>query len=355
MTGAHHKELALSIKAATPNEAQLAAIRAFTLDDIPADQLYARKFVMAHNAIDRDKECFSEQVLNDFARTLPGKGLYIKHPTSWQGDGGPAEGRFYAAELVRMSHAEARALLREPGLTWPPDALDAVLLMGHAYTVRTTDNASMLAKVDGGVVGDVSIGFSAKSPERVHDAAGNELNVWRWNSPAEALEGSLVWLGAQPGARAVKSASTKENDMNLEEQLRAEQAKTAEQATRLKALEGDSSIIAAIKKAFGDNAALITDTPDVAADLVTAGKAFRDTLIDSIVAAERHLGLLTDDEKAVAAAKALHAAEPITRLQALSKHYESRLPTGSKLQGGDPANANKSTGKLPDALSSPAI
>jgi hypothetical protein len=348
------KHLALSIKAATLEAAQLAAISAYTLEEMPAERLYARKFVMAHNAIDRDKECFSEQVLADFARTLPGKGLYIKHPTSWEGDGGPAEGRFYAAELVRMSHAEARTMLREPSLTWPPDALDAVVLIGHAYTVRTADNESLLAKVDGGVAGDISIGFNAKSPERIRDAAGIELNVWRWNSPAEALEGSLVWLGAQPGARAVKSA-TKEHDMELEEQLRAEQAKTAAQETRIKALEGDGNLVAAIRKAFGDNAALVIDTPAVAADLITAGKSFRDGLVDDIVAAERQLGVLGDDAAAVEAAKATHAALSVDRLQALAKHYAARVPTGSKVTGGDPTKQNQGAGKLPDALNSPLI
>lgn len=355
MSGAHQKQLALSIKAATPDEAQLTAIRAFTLDDIPAELLYARKFVMAHNGIDRDKECFSEQVLADFARTLPGKGLYIKHPTSWQGDGGPAEGRFYAAELVRMSHAEARERLREPALSFPPDALDAVLLIGHAYTVRTADNASMLAKVDGGVVGDVSIGFSAKSPERVRDAAGNELNVFRWNSPGEALEGSLVWLGAQPGARAIKSAhSDRETPMTLEEQLQAEKAKNAELSAQIEALKAAAGTVNSIKAAFGDNA-VVLDTPALAADLIVAGKTFRDNLVADIVAAERQLGLLGDDAGAVDAAKALYAAESIARLQTLAKHYETRLPAGSKLQPGDPSTANKGATKLPDALNSPAI
>ncbi|MEO7200377.1 MAG: hypothetical protein ABIY56_09205, partial [Dokdonella sp.] len=204
---AQQKSLALHVKeAVAADDATLAAIRAFTLRDFAADELQIREYVLAHNCIDRDNEIFDEAVLDDFARALPGKGVYIKHPTSWQGDGGPAEGRVYAATTQTMSLDEARTMLREPNLQLPPDRTAAKLLLASAFFAKTPDNTSLLIKQDAGIAGDVSVGFTATGPVSVTDAQGNELTAKRWMAPANALEMSLVWLGAQQGARAVKSA-----------------------------------------------------------------------------------------------------------------------------------------------------
>lgn len=358
MTDAHHKQLALRVKSSgAPDEAQLAAIRQFTLADMPAEKLYVRTFVLAHNAIDRDNECFGEAILTDFARTLPGKGLFIKHPTSWQGDGGPGEGRFFDAQLVRMPFDQARKELQQPNLQFPPDAADAVLLMASAYLVKTSDNGALLDKIDGGVAGDVSIGFTAKGgPERLIDAAGRELNSYRWNGPGEALEGSLVWLGAQPGARAVKAAPTSapETSMDLQKLFDDATAKNLKLTADLEVASKAAADLTAIKAALGDDAVLL-DTPAALVDVISAGKAYKTALINDVVKAERLLGLCGDDDASIKAATDAHAAQPITRIAALAKHYEARVPTGSKLAGGDPNHNPGPPAKLPAALDTPAL
>lgn len=322
------KTLALHIKSAgDPSAEQLAAIRRYTLADMGADKLYVRTFVVAHNGVDRDNECFSDGILSDFARTLPGKGLHIKHPTGWDGDTGPARGRWFGAQVQRMSHDEARTLLREPSLKFPPGATDAVLLLGDAYLVRTASNADMLEEIDGGVVGDVSIGFNGKSPERVSDENGIELNVWRWNGPGEALEASLVWLGAQPGARAVKAANrpSGDDDMNLQEQLDAANTKAAGLQNELTAAKASHDLVLGLRKALGDHAHLI-DKPELLAASVKAADAYRDELIDEIVAGERKAGYCGDGEEEISAAKAIYAGDTIDRLEARAKHYRGKVP-----------------------------
>jgi hypothetical protein len=322
-----------------PEAAQLAAIRRYTLDDIPAEQLVVREYALAHNAIDRDNECFDEPFLAQLAATLQGKGVYITHPTGWSSDGGPAEGRVFETRVERMTLEAARTLLREPQLTLPPDRTDAEVMFATAYYVRTDENGAFLAKHAAGIVGDVSVGFTAKNPPvRVLDAAGIELNVWRWKAPGEALEMSLVWLGAQPGARAVKSARNEANDMDPNDKT-----PTADQQ-RIKTLEGEVTKAAttvakhdALKAALGDANAVLLDNPAELVALVTAGKAHRDGLVDALIANDRTKGALGDDEAAVSAARTEYAAMPIGALQRLAKHATpAAAPAAPATASGDP-------------------
>lgn len=357
---ARHKQLTLHVrKSAAPDEAQLAKIRAFTLSDIPADELYVRTFVLAHNAIDRDKECFGDALLMDFVRTLPGKGLFIRHPMGWDGDTGPGEGRWFEAELVRMSHAEARTLLRQPALQFPPDHTEAVLLMASAYMVRGEDNRDLLRKVDAGIVSDVSISFTAKDMERLKDDAGRELAAWRYLGPGEALEGSLVWLGAQPGARAIKNANTKPHQEKtvdpeeLKKQLDIAEGKAASASERAEANQKAADALTNLKTALGDRAALLDDPAALKAAII-AGDDYRKSLIDDVVAAERRMGMVADTPEAKAAAEQLHAGESVERLKALAEHY-GKSAKAPGLSGGDPNPTRPSGQKAGGALGNPLI
>ena len=131
MANIRHKSLrpvlAKSAGNGEPDEEALKQVNQFTLADLSGEQIYVRTMYLAHNAIDRDGDVFESQLLGDFARTLPGKGLFYKHPNSYDGDSGPGEGRFFAAKTVEMSLDEARAALREPDLTWPPGVTKAVV------------------------------------------------------------------------------------------------------------------------------------------------------------------------------------------------------------------------------------
>lgn len=348
-----HKTLAVSIKSAgEPSAEQLAAIRKYTLAELPAEKLYVRTFALAHNAIDRDNEAFDESVLADFARTLPGKGLFIKHPTGWDGDTGPGKGRWFGAKLERMGLDEAREMIRAPDLQWPPGTQTAVLLMADAYLPRTAGNADLLDEIDAGVVSDVSIGFTHGKSEPITDGEGRELNSRRLLAPREALEGSFVWLGAQPGARAIKATNrnpdreetTVEVTKEQYEAAKSAQATAEEKAANLQrdldAAKPAAEQLKGLRTALGEAAHLV-DKPEQLGEAVKAAHAHRAALVDEIVAAERALGLCGDDDEAVEAAKAVYAGESITRLKTLSEHYGKRSPKGGRLPAGDPSAPRK--------------
>lgn len=342
MTERCAKSLQIRAKAASaPTPEQLTAINAHTLREMTAEQIVVREYILAHNAIDRDKECFAPVLLDDFARSLPGKGVFSEgHPSGWSGTGGPAEGKVFAATSERMSIDAAKIQLRDAKLVWPPDATEAVLLKASAYFVKTPANESFLLKTDAGIGCDVSIGFSASQPERLKDSNGIGLDVWRWNAPGEALELSHVWLGAQPGARATKSATRSENEMDPKDKSIADL--TAERDTHKAAADANAksaTSLAALKTALGPNAALL-DEPAALAKAVDDGRAHRKTLIDAIVTHDRHAKLCGDDEAAVKAHATMYDAMPTAHLAALHTLAEKRAGGGAAHTGVKPGDPN---------------
>lgn len=341
MSGARHKTLALRIKSAgVPSADQLSNIHNLTLAEFPADQLYVRTFALAHNAIDRDDEVFDESLLADFARTLPGKGLFIKHPSGWDGDSGPGKGRWFEAEVVRMGLDEARTLLRTPTLQWPPGVNTAAILMAGAYLVRTDSNKDLLTEIDAGIVSDVSIGFNAKNGGHILDEAGREMQSRRLTSPGEALEGSLVWLGAQPGARAIKAAKpTPENEVEIKELFDAEKAKNVTLQASLDAAQPSHAIVLKAREALGEHAHLL-DKPELLGETAKAAAAYRASLIDDVIAGERAAGLCGDSEEEVTTAKSFFAGSTIGALEQRAKAARERA--------GKAGNVTPSNPNLPD-------
>lgn len=325
------KSMHLRIKSAgAPSDQQLAAIRQYTLADMTADQLYVRSFVLGHNCVDRDGEAFDEGLLSNFANTLPGKGAYIKHPSSWEGQGDLAEGRWFGTSLQTMSLPDAKTFLREPALQLPPDRTMVTLLMGDAYFAKTTDNVSLLTKVDAGIVGDVSLGFCFDHAETIKDSSGLELQAQRLMGPGEAREASLVWLGAQPGARAVKSATrhstTEDNAMDLKQAT----DQLAAANDQVKSLAPVVNFHAALKTALGTENVKLLDDPTELAKAAVAGTKFKSTLIDSLIASERQKGVLGDSKEEVDEAKSSYASLSISHLQRLVAASEkSATPTAA--------------------------
>lgn len=330
--------------AGTPSDTQLAQIRAFCLNDMAADQLYTRSFVLAHNCIDRDSEVFDESLLGDFARTLPGKGIFIKHPNGWDGDTGPAEGKWYGAQLQTLSLDEARTMLKEPDLTLPPDRSTVTLLLADGYFAKTPDNTTLLTKMDAGIAGDVSIGFCATARVAIKDAQGRELQAQRITGPGEAFEGSLVWLGAQPGARAIKSATP----LNSQREAPAMDQKDFDtQITAAKgqitALEPHKQFRDSLKAALGKDHESLADDPATLAALALAGKSASAAMVDDLVAGDRQQGAVGDKPEEVAAAKAAYASLPFAQLKTLHTMAQKRAGGGvattrATAQDGDPNN-----------------
>lgn len=361
MSQLQHKTFALRQKAlATATDAQMAAINGYTLREFTADEVMVREYILAHNCIDRDKECFDEQLLADFARTLPGKGVFVRHPGGWDGDSGPGEGRIFDAATEETTLDAARTLLRQPDLTLPPDRQRVTLLRTWAYFARTTENEALLTKHDAGIVSDVSLGFTASERNRIKGPDGIELNAWRWVGPGEGLEQSLVWLGAQPGARAIKSATTTRNseESDMDQQQIQQKLTTVENelSTAKPKAAAHDSLKAALKNAGLEE---LADQPEQLVVLVGAGKSYCAELVDTIVKADRAEGTLGDDEKDVEAAKKEYAAMPLRALKTLAARAAKALEGGDQagVAGGDPnhqppAAGDKGAGDMPEGFGS---
>lgn len=331
--------------AATPEQMQ--AINAYTLREFTADEVMVREYVLAHNCIDRDKECFDEALLADFARTLPGKGIFIRHPGGWDGDSGPGEGLIFAASIEQVSLEKARELLRQPDLTLPPDRSMVSMLKTSGFFAKTPDNEAFLIKHDAGIVCQVSVGFTASERNRIKGPDGIELNAWRWVGPGEGLEQSLVWLGAQPGARAIKHAPRNSEEPTVDQN--EIQQKLTQTEGQLSTAKPKAAAYDALKGALGDNAAL-ADDPAQLVVLVDAGKAYRDDLVDTIVKADRTAGRLGDDEAAVTAAKKDYAAMPLRALKGLAERLDTSATTatGAVTPGNPNASKHNESAKADD-------
>lgn len=358
------KQLALACKAASngqPEASDLAAIAGYTIREFKAEELYVRTVALAHNGIDRDNEVFDERFLDTLAATLKGKGLFEIHPLSWEGDSGMPEGLWFDAYTEGMTFEEARKVLREPGLQFPPDRKDARILFGKFYLPAHSANEELRVKVDAGL-GFASIGFRAQKREPIRDAAGRELQAQRITGDGEALEASLVWLGAQPGARVIKSAQNRGEKVDptlkalvigLATALGLSADATPEQVTEsVKSLKASQNGVPdarigkfdSLKAALGTEATLLDDPARLASQLAD-GKAFRDSTVDALVAADRASGRIKGDTDAeVAVFKTAYAALPTAALKALHDAAVASGPSGSRLPPSDP----HATTKAPD-------
>ena len=182
------------IKAEAPD---LAAIRKYALRELTADEVFTGAMKLCHDRYDRTHERFTKAYLDRFAETLPGKSVMPGHDYS-----ALPLGRFYAASVV-------------------PDS------EGHHLKVSyyLPKDSPLVRQIELGVLRDVSIGFQAGRRncdlcEKAWDFSHEHMPGQQYDGKtctvtyceteahkAEAMEGSFVWLGAQPGAEAVAMAA----------------------------------------------------------------------------------------------------------------------------------------------------
>jgi hypothetical protein len=175
----------------------LAKINKYALRVLNADEIFVRKYLMAHNAVDRDNERFSEELLSDFAKTFPGKSFMISHDRSTLG-----KGLFFDALTEEMTPEQFTALTGEEARL--PDRKSTVkVVWAWVYMLKAQFNEEIIANIDAGIYRHASIGFRANDIAPVKGQYDQTL-YYEYQAPGEALEGSLVWLGAQPGATAQK-------------------------------------------------------------------------------------------------------------------------------------------------------
>ncbi|MEW6115655.1 MAG: hypothetical protein AB1553_01985 [Nitrospirota bacterium] len=367
--GLEHSKI-LAIKAIVGVEITpeiVAQVNAYTLEPHTADQLYVRKFLFAHNCVDRDRERFPEPLLDDFARTMPGKSFLIGHSRS-----GPGKGLFFAATCEQLTPERFEELTGEkPKL--PAGVTMVKVLWAWMYMLNNDFNKETILNINAGIYRHVSIGFGAADLIAVKGEF-NQVLYWEYVPPGEATEGSLVWLGAQPGATAQKGAESNENgfdrsdheegeeemkeflkmlsllfggkaftEENWLEQVKAamtESVKTATSVLETKVKE----LTAKVDELTGKNAELERDAKD--------GKAYRTHLCDEYARMKAALGDIETTPEAAAGVKTVATGWPIEFLQGeikvLTARMEKAFPDG-QLKPGE----KKPTGEAGDGNTGP--
>lgn len=193
----------------------LEKINVHSVKALTAEQVYCFSVLLCDNDIDRDNERFSDEALGVLAKLFVGRTGIFDHDCKSSGQ----TARIYDTEVV--SHPDRKTA----------DGREYKALMGHAYMVRTDDNKSLIAEIDGGIKKEVSVGCSVK--KRVcsvcgADASkggcahvkgryyGGKLCYVTLEEPVDAYEWSFVAVPAQRAAGVTKVYSERGDNGELE-------------------------------------------------------------------------------------------------------------------------------------------
>lgn len=304
----------------------LEAVNGFALSPLSAESIYSRKVLLAHNAVDRDRERFQETLLDDFASTIPGKSFLWAHNRR---DYTPY-GLWFKAETEEITREKFIELTGEvPRL---PEGVHMVKVLWAWFYVVKNGNDTLIENVEAGILRHFSIGFDAKDLVPVRGKF-DEVLFWEYLGPGEALEGSLVWLGAQNGATAQKAykdkllnenseqTGTKENTMkDFLKKLGTALGKTFSDSSDTAVTEIQTMITekgAEIDRLTKRNGELSAD-----AEL---GKKYKGRLTDEFTRLKGVLGEREDTPEASNSMKQYATGMPVEFLETEIKHLEKRV------------------------------
>ena len=194
------------------SEEDLEQINTLTRRALKAEEVYTFAVRLCDNEIDRDCERFDEDTLEQLGKLFVGVSGVFDH--QWSARGQAA--RIYRTQLVR-----------EAGLT--SDGRPYCWLKGWAYMMRTDENETLIAEIDGGIKREVSVGCAVE--QVVCSVCGQELDSCLHEKgetyegkvchgvlkgAKDAYEWSFVAVPAQRRAGVIKSAG---RGMEAEAQL----------------------------------------------------------------------------------------------------------------------------------------
>lgn len=302
-------------------------------ENIKKDDIIVYHPELAHNFVDRDNERFSKGVLEAFVRTMPGKSVLLGH--NW----GASEekdfvGRVFDAFLKEVSIDEMLKRVEnhpnqnlEEHLRFIAERDGSInLLVTPFYILK--DNKKLIRKIDAGIIKDISIGFRASDRIGVDEGEESSFDEYIDKGDSEGYELSFVFLGSQYGAQNRKTASKKKKDDNndlsqkqgdsMKVELKSidfsrtvtdenageawtdiDEKFTSEIEQRDETIKSQKTLI----DALGEDVTL-EQVEQLKKD-AASGAEYRKALIDSIVKSELALGILAEDEQAVADEKEL--------------------------------------------------
>lgn len=185
-------------------------INLFTRRPMSEEEIFTFSVILCDNDIDRDGECFSDNALAQLAEKFVGKtGISDHNPTASN-----QNARIFETELVTDD-----TRLTKYGVPYK-------YLKASAYMVRTTENATLIAEIDGGIKKEVSISCIAskkicsvcgcnKSAVRCQHVKsqkyGNKLCYTVLDDVTDAYEWSFVAIPAQVNAGVTKRFQSGDN------------------------------------------------------------------------------------------------------------------------------------------------
>lgn len=184
-------------------EEELKKLNVFTGKELTADKVFVFSIKLCDNEIDRDGERFSVECLRELAALFIGKTGITDH--NWSSDRQVA--RIFDSEVV-----EERNRRTETGEPY-------VYVKAKAYTLKTAANEEFIARIEGGINKEVSVGCAVS--ESICSICGNPLGGEKCshtkgeiyggkkccgilNGATDAYEWSFVAVPAQRSAGVVK-------------------------------------------------------------------------------------------------------------------------------------------------------
>lgn len=359
-----------------PTDAQLALINQFTRRPFTAEELYVGQLRLANNAIDRDNERFSEEVLTRFAATAIRKTMLFDHSRETQ-DG--AVGKFFDVTIEKLALQQANAETGED-LVLPANVTEAWFLCPWFYVPVKGVDEQVIVKIDAGIHDFASIGFRCESCVPIMDPGGKVL-FWEYRgtgSQTEMTEGSLVYLGAQHGM-SVKGAGSSEEISDI-----PGEGKTADHSAdpnkggqtmkdllaKLKALYGktfsEDGLFEELKAFVAEKVTAVEEAAKTAkaaldaeilelktkvaelSPLAADGKTFRDGLVVTYVTLKAKMEECAVTPEAQDKLKTVVATYPVDFLKSEVGHLEKRVaekfPAESELPAGDPEGKRAAPG-----------
>ena len=185
-------------------------INQYSLKELKPEDVYCFSVVLCDNEIDRDLERFTDEGLKSLAALFVGKTGIKNH--DWDTDN----------QVSRIYRAEVEDTAQKTSYGAPYKRL-----MGSAYMLNSEANKNLIDSIEGGIVKEVSIGFTCK--QRTCSICGERLyfswDTWRekckndhvkgeqydgtlcvgiLDDPKDAFEFSFVAVPSQRGAGVAK-------------------------------------------------------------------------------------------------------------------------------------------------------
>lgn len=133
---------AVALAESAVTEEELLKINAFTGKELTAEDVFVFSVKLCDNEIDRDGECFSAECLKELAELFIGKTGISDH--TWSSSRQVA--RIFDTEVI-----EDNAKSTSYGDTY-------TYIKARAYTLRTPSNEEFIARIEGGINKEVSVG-----------------------------------------------------------------------------------------------------------------------------------------------------------------------------------------------------